>query len=63
MSKKDHIELIFMLNFVEKNANKRVKVRKYWGVVYFLGPRISETADKKTANNEGHLYFYFVVKL
>ncbi len=30
-----------------------------WGLVYFNGSRISEIADKKTANYEGHLYCFF----
>ena len=32
--------------------NKRGKGREYLGLVHFLGSRISETADKKTAKNE-----------
>ena len=46
----------FYAQFHQESANKRGKDRIYWGLVYFLGPRISETSDKKTANNKCHLY-------
>ncbi len=39
------------------------KDRGNWSLVYFLGPRRSETAYKKTANNEGHLYQIFCIQL
>ena len=34
----------------------KYKIRKYWILVHFSGPRISEFADIKSANNEVHLY-------
>ncbi len=36
------------------NVKLKLKVRYFQKAVF--GPRISETADKKTANIEGHLY-------
>ncbi len=46
----------FYDQFNRKIANKRGKVRELWSLVYFLGSRISEIADKKTANYEGRQY-------
>ena len=35
------------------------KNREYWGLVHIYKPRISEFADKKSANYEGHLYIIY----
>ena len=50
---------VFDTDFWSKIANKRGKVREFRILVYFNEPRISETADKKTANSEGHLYMNY----
>ncbi len=54
----------FYTQFCLKTANKQGKDSGYWGLVYFLGLRISETEDNNAANNVRHLYitfFYFCV--
>ena len=39
------------------------KNRKHWGLAHIYEPRISEFADKKSANYEGHLYSIYSLQV